>query len=58
MNPQNSDSKTVWIGDLENYMDEIFITKIINDLTYGNFLLSVKVIKDKQTNTQNKYGFI
>jgi RNA recognition motif-containing protein len=55
---QTQESKTLWLGDLETFMDEPYITNMINGLGYSQHLASVKVIKDKATGTPAKYGFI
>ena len=54
----NADSKTLWLGDLETYMDEPYLNSLISTLGYSTHLASIKVIKDKQTGIPAKYGFL
>ena len=47
----------LWIGGLENYMDEEFIMKSLNSMGETN-ILSIKTIKNKFTGGAAGYGFI
>jgi len=47
----------LWIGGLENYMDEDFILKAMHSMGETN-ILSIKVIKNKFTGGAAGYGFI
>jgi len=47
----------LWIGGLENYMDEDFILKALQSMGETN-VLSIKVIKNKFTGGAAGYGFI
>jgi len=47
----------LWIGGLENYMDEDFILKAMQSMGETN-ILSIKVIKNKFTGGAAGYGFI
>lgn len=47
----------LWIGGLETYMDEAFITKALQEVGEDN-VVSVKVIKNKFTGEPASYGFI
>jgi hypothetical protein len=58
MDISSTDSKTLWLGDLEAYMDEPYINSMINGLGYAQNLASIKIIKDKQTGIPAKYGFL
>nr|CAH8869126.1 unnamed protein product [Trichobilharzia regenti] len=49
-------SHTIWMGDLEPYMDEVFIKKAFE--TSGENIVSVKVIRNKATCQTLGYGFI
>lgn len=53
-----ADSKTLWIGDLEAWMDEPFLQSTIDALGYSKDLINIKLIKDKTTGLPSKYGFI
>lgn len=57
-NPLTDTSKTLWIGDLESWMDEAYLQSVITSLGYGKELLSIKIIKDKATGLPLKYGFL
>lgn len=53
MKSSNNFSKTLWIGDIENWMDEKFIYQTFSE--YGNFIIylapvkGVKVMRDRNT---------
>ncbi|CAM8891854.1 unnamed protein product [Rhodiola kirilowii] len=47
--------KTVWIGDLQPWMDESYLQSCFAS---AGELLSVKVIRNKQTGQSDGYGFI
>ncbi|TGZ76120.1 hypothetical protein CRM22_000006 [Opisthorchis felineus] len=49
-------SNTIWMGDLESYMDEVFIKRTLENL--GEIVVSVKVIRNKATGQNMGYGFI
>ncbi|KAF5394944.1 hypothetical protein EG68_06227 [Paragonimus skrjabini miyazakii] len=49
-------SHTIWMGDLEPYMDEVFIKRSFENL--GETVVSVKVIRNKATGQTMGYGFI
>lgn len=49
-------SHTIWMGDLEPYMDESFIKRSFEML--GETVISVKVIRNKVTGQTLGYGFI
>lgn len=51
-------SKTIWIGDLDTWMDDSYLQSLINSLGYAKELTSIKLIKDKVTGLPLKYGFI
>lgn len=55
---QNSaiaESKTLWMGDIEHWMDETYISSLYS---HTGGLASVKIIKDKNTGLPAGYGFI
>lgn len=59
MEGQLSDtSKTLWMGDLESWMDESFLQNLLTSLGYSKELKSIKLIKDKTTGLPLKYGFL
>jgi RNA recognition motif-containing protein len=55
MNLNNSSSKTLWIGEIDGWMDEKFLTKVLSDYA---IVKNVKVIRDKITGMHQGYGFI
>eukprot|EP00741_Cyanophora_paradoxa_P022452 tig00021489_g21678.t1 len=46
--------KTLWIGDLEPYMDEAYLTQLFSQTE----MINVKVIRDKLSGNMLGYGFI
>ena len=49
-------SKTLWIGDFEQWMDESTLSSIISELGYK--VQGIKLVRDKQNQNLTKYGFI
>lgn len=49
------ENKTVWIGDLQNWMDEIYLS---NCFASAGEIASVKVIRNKHTGGSEGYGFV
>eukprot|EP00276_Gloeochaete_wittrockiana_P007558 CAMPEP_0184646120 /NCGR_PEP_ID=MMETSP0308-20130426/2759_1 /TAXON_ID=38269 /ORGANISM="Gloeochaete witrockiana, Strain SAG 46.84" /LENGTH=212 /DNA_ID=CAMNT_0027075819 /DNA_START=45 /DNA_END=680 /DNA_ORIENTATION=+ len=47
--------KTLWIGELEPYMDENFVTQLF---AHTGEVTNVKIIRDKGTGYPQGYGFI
>jgi RNA recognition motif-containing protein len=59
MEPNLSDtSRTLWIGDLDSWMDDSYLQSLVNSLGYTKELTSIKLIKDKATGLPLKYGFL
>jgi RNA recognition motif-containing protein len=58
MESGNSDSRTLWIGDLESWMNEAYLQQLLASFGYGQELTAIKLIKDKVTGMQLKYGFL
>ena len=52
-----TESHTLWMGDIESWMDEAYIAKAFSQLGYGSVLASVKIIRDKTEQTVG-YGFV
>ncbi|KAJ7260522.1 hypothetical protein O6H91_17G006500 [Diphasiastrum complanatum] len=52
---QHEDVKTLWIGDLQYWMDETYLHGIFS---YTGEVTSVKVIRNKQTGYSEGYGFL
>jgi hypothetical protein len=48
--------KTLWIGDLENYMDEDFVRKLFG--SDAQYIVSVKIMRDKTSGLASGYGFL
>ena len=54
---QNSTNlNSLWIGELDNWMDDNYIKKAINN--YNIELKSIKIMKDKNSDTSLGYGFL
>lgn len=51
-------SRTLWIGDLDTWMDESYLQSLVSSLGYNKELSSIKIIKDKATGMPLKYGFL
>ncbi|XP_047937685.1 polyadenylate-binding protein RBP47-like [Salvia hispanica] len=49
------DNKTIWIGDLQQWMDEAYIHSCFSQ---SGEVVSAKVIRNKQTGHSERYGFI
>lgn len=56
-NGQNSseDNKTLWVGDLQHWMDESYLHSCFGQT---GEVVSIKVIRNKQTGHSERYGFI
>ncbi|CAI0465260.1 unnamed protein product [Linum tenue] len=52
-----ADNKTVWIGDLHNWMDENYLHTCFAS-TGEVSIASIKVIRNKQTGLSEGYGFV
>ncbi|XP_059637461.1 polyadenylate-binding protein RBP47-like isoform X2 [Cornus florida] len=51
----NGENKTIWVGDLHNWMDEDYLH---NCFASTGELTSIKVIRNKQTGLSEGYGFV
>ncbi|KAL0384188.1 UNVERIFIED_CONTAM: Polyadenylate-binding protein RBP47 [Sesamum radiatum] len=49
------DNKTIWIGDLQQWMDEAYLQSCFSQT---GEVVSVKIIRNKQTGQSERYGFI
>ncbi|KAK4437853.1 Polyadenylate-binding protein RBP47 [Sesamum alatum] len=49
------DNKTIWIGDLQQWMDEGYLQSCFSQT---GEVVSVKIIRNKQTGQSERYGFI
>ncbi|KAL1561039.1 Polyadenylate-binding protein rbp47 [Salvia divinorum] len=49
------DNKTIWIGDLQQWMDEGYIHSCFSQ---SGEVVSAKIIRNKQTGHSERYGFI
>ena len=63
MNLNNNTSKTLWIGEIESWMEEKFLIKVFSDYGKENFLFlanvkNIKVIRDKVSGAHQGYGFV
>ena len=54
--PTSVQSRSLWLGEIENWMDENYISS--NFLIYGYKVKSVKIIRDKNTKAAVGYGFV
>nr|XP_027112462.1 polyadenylate-binding protein RBP47-like [Coffea arabica] len=54
---QNSseENRTIWIGDLQQWMDEAYLQSCFSQ---ASEVVSVKVIRNKQTGQSERYGFV
>ncbi|CDW85906.1 uncharacterized rna-binding isoform 2 [Stylonychia lemnae] len=52
---QPQGSKTLWIGDIEPWMDESYTSNLFNGIA---LVVSVKLIRDKNKGTPVGYGFV
>lgn len=53
--PSHQDSKTLWIGDIESWMDEKYITNLFCQI---GAVVNVKIIRDKNSGAPMGYGFV
>jgi RNA recognition motif-containing protein len=51
------DSKTLWVGDIENWMDDSYIANLFNKFSPGT-VQGVKIIRDKNSGAPMGYGFV
>ncbi|XP_060176066.1 polyadenylate-binding protein RBP47-like [Lycium barbarum] len=51
----NEDNRTIWIGDLQQWMDEGYLHTCF---AQSGEVISVKVIRNKQTGQSERYGFV
>lgn len=49
------ETKTLWVGDIENWMDEGYISNMFNKV---GAVSSVKIIRDKSSGAPMGYGFV
>ena len=54
--PTSIQSRSLWLGEVENWMDENYISN--NCINYRYKVTSVKIIRDKNTKTTLGYGFV
>ncbi|XP_019231776.1 PREDICTED: polyadenylate-binding protein RBP47-like [Nicotiana attenuata] len=54
-NNNNNENRTIWVGDLLNWMDEDYLR---NCFASTNEVASIKVIRNKQTGFSEGYGFV
>ena len=54
--PVSVQSRSLWIGEIENWMDENYISS--NFSHYGYKVKTVKIIRDKNTKSVVGYGFV
>ncbi|KAK9060362.1 hypothetical protein SSX86_021066 [Deinandra increscens subsp. villosa] len=52
----SEDNKTIWIGDLQHWMDESYLQSCFAQT--GEQVASIKLIRNKQTGQSERYGFI
>ncbi|CAN4110185.1 unnamed protein product [Withania somnifera] len=51
----SEDNRTIWIGDLQQWMDEGYLHSCF---AQAREVISVKVIRNKQTGQSERYGFV
>lgn len=49
------DNKTIWIGDLQHWMDESYLQSVF---AHTGEVINVKLIRNKQTGQSERFGFI
>jgi len=54
-NPPPQDSKSLWLGDIENWMDETYVTSMFAQIAP---VTGVKIIRDKNSGMPMGYGFV
>eukprot|EP00825_Cyclidium_porcatum_P049282 TRINITY_DN847_c0_g1_i1.p1 TRINITY_DN847_c0_g1~~TRINITY_DN847_c0_g1_i1.p1 ORF type:complete len:427 (-),score=56.75 TRINITY_DN847_c0_g1_i1:217-1497(-) len=54
-NLQSTQKKILWIGDLDPWMDENYLKQVFAQIQH---LSNVKIIKDKNSNQSQGYGFL
>ena len=54
--PVSVQSRSLWIGEIENWIDENYISG--NFSHYGHKVKTVKIIRDKNTKSVMGYGFV
>lgn len=50
----SQETKTLWVGDIENWMDEGYIANLFAKV---GSVVSVKIIRDKNSGAPMGYGF-
>src|SRR5689334_6061162 len=61
---QQNQTRTLWIGDIESWMDEKFLMKTFSELSKIIKFLplatvkNVKIMRDKNTGLTQGYGFV
>ncbi|KAJ0493905.1 putative RNA recognition motif domain, nucleotide-binding alpha-beta plait domain superfamily [Helianthus annuus] len=55
LQPTSEDNKTVWVGDLQHWMDETYLQSCF---AQTGEVASIKLIRNKQTGQSERYGFI
>lgn len=54
-NSSDASGRTLWIGEIESWMDETYITGMFGHM---GFVVQVKIIRDKNTGASAGYGFV
>lgn len=55
MNSDVKTLKTIWVGDIESWMDEKYLAELFGK---SGTVVKVKIIRDKLTNIPIGYGFV
>ncbi|KAJ0983137.1 hypothetical protein J5N97_011392 [Dioscorea zingiberensis] len=50
--------RSLWIGDLQHWMDEAYLQNCFSQPLQNGELISVKIIRNKQTGQSENYGFL
>ncbi|AAD46037.1 Contains 3 PF/00076 RNA recognition motif domains. EST gb/T20424 comes from this gene [Arabidopsis thaliana] len=56
-NAFNGENKTIWVGDLQNWMDEAYLNSAFTSAEERE-IVSLKVIRNKHNGSSEGYGFV
>ncbi|KAM0952258.1 putative RNA recognition motif domain, nucleotide-binding alpha-beta plait domain superfamily [Dioscorea sansibarensis] len=54
----STETRSLWIGDLQYWMDEAYLQSCFSQPLQNGELLSVKIIRNRQTGQSEGYGFL
>eukprot|EP00172_Hildenbrandia_rubra_P003594 Plantae.Rhodophyta-Hildenbrandia_rubra.ctg5964.p1 GENE.Plantae.Rhodophyta-Hildenbrandia_rubra.ctg5964~~Plantae.Rhodophyta-Hildenbrandia_rubra.ctg5964.p1 ORF type:complete len:390 (+),score=67.56 Plantae.Rhodophyta-Hildenbrandia_rubra.ctg5964:293-1462(+) len=56
-NRRPSGENSIWVGDLDAYMDENFLRSVVNACGWGADITRIKVVRDRYSGSHSGYGF-